>query len=37
MAGTSSSAEEIASAKALLDDGTITQTDFERLKVKALA
>ena len=37
VAGTSSSAEEIASAKALLDDGTITQTDFDRLKVKALA
>jgi hypothetical protein len=37
VAGTSSSAEEIASAKGLLDDGTITQTEFDRLKVKALA
>jgi hypothetical protein len=37
VAGTSSSADEIASAKGLLDDGTITQTEFDRLKVKALA
>ena len=37
VAGKTSSAEEIASAKALLDDGTITQTDFDRLKAKALA
>ena len=37
VAGTSSSAEEIVSAKGLLDDGTITQTEFDRLKVKALA
>src|SRR4051812_4606567 len=37
VAGTTSSTQEIASAKALLDDGTITQTDFDRLKVKALA
>jgi hypothetical protein len=37
VAGKTSSAEEIASAKALLDDGTITQPDFDRLKVKALA
>lgn len=37
VAGRSSSAEEIASAKALLDDGAITQSEFERLKVKALA
>jgi hypothetical protein len=37
VAGKTSSAEEIASAKALLDDGTITQADFDRLKAKALA
>jgi hypothetical protein len=37
VAGNSSSAEEIASAKALPDNGTITQTEFDRLKVKALA
>jgi hypothetical protein len=32
VAGQSSSADEIASAKALLDDGAITQPEFERLK-----
>jgi hypothetical protein len=37
VAGTSSSSDEIASAKGLLDDGTITQSEFDRLKVKALA
>ena len=37
VAGRSSSADEIASAKGLLDNGTITQSEFERLKVKALA
>jgi hypothetical protein len=36
VAGRSNSAEQIASAKALLDNGTITQNDFERLKEKAL-
>ena len=37
VASAPSSADQIASAKALLDDGTITQVEYERLKVKALA
>jgi hypothetical protein len=37
VAGRSSSADEISSAKSLLDDGTITQPEYERLKAKALA
>ena len=37
VAGRSNPAEEVASAKALLDDGTITQGEYEQLKVKALA
>ena len=39
-AGTSrgkSAAEHIAEAKALLDNGTINQAEFEQLKAKALA
>jgi hypothetical protein len=36
-AGSSSAADDIAKAKALLDAGTITQAEFDALKVKALA
>ena len=35
--GGGSSAEEIAAAKKLLDDGTITQAEFDQMKAKALA
>ncbi len=37
VASAPNSADQIASAKTLLDDGTITQDEFEQLKVKALA
>jgi hypothetical protein len=37
VASTPNSAEQIASAKALLDDGTITPVEYDRLKEKALA
>jgi hypothetical protein len=35
--GGGSSADQIASAKKLLDEGTITQTEFEQMKAHALA
>jgi predicted PP-loop superfamily ATPase len=35
--GGGSSADQIASAKRLLDAGTITQAEFDQMKAKALA
>jgi hypothetical protein len=37
VASAPSSADQIASAKALLDAGTITSAEFDQLKAKALA
>jgi hypothetical protein len=37
VAGTTSAADQIASAKALLDNGSINQAEFDQLKAKALA
>ncbi|HEX5908321.1 MAG TPA: hypothetical protein VFY56_14990, partial [Propionibacteriaceae bacterium] len=36
-AGRSNPAEQIATAKSLLDQGTITQIEFDKLKAAALA
>jgi hypothetical protein len=37
LAGSSSPAEQIAQAKELVDDGTISQDQFDKLKAAALA
>ena len=37
VAGSGNSADQIASAKKLLDEGTISQDEFDKIKAKALA
>jgi len=37
VAGATSPADQIAKARAMLDDGTISQTEYDTLKAKALA
>jgi hypothetical protein len=37
VAGSAGSADQIAKAKELLDNGTLTQAEFDQLKAKALA
>jgi magnesium-transporting ATPase (P-type) len=37
VAGSGNSADQIASAKKLLDEGTISQAEFDQIKAKALA
>jgi len=37
VASTASPTDQIASAKALLDNGSITPAEFDQLKTKALA
>jgi hypothetical protein len=37
VAGSSNAADQIASAKSLLDSGAITQEEFDQIKAKALA
>ena len=37
VAGSGNSADQIASAKKLLDEGTISQAEFDQIKSKALA
>jgi Phospholipase_D-nuclease N-terminal len=37
VASSSNASEQIAQAKGLLDNGTITQTEFDQLKARALA